>query len=136
MVFASVTFMFLFLPLVLAVHFVLPLGLAVATNLLAMGAFKYANFLAASVNSVLVPLLNRHVGYLPVHLPIGISFFTFHAMSYVIDIYRRDAAAQRSPTNIALYIAFFPQLIAGPIIRYHDVASQLVTRTITREGFA
>ena len=61
-------------------------------------------------------------------LPIGISFFTFHAISYVVDVYRRDATAQKSPVHAALYLLLFPQLIAGPIIRYRDIADQLARR--------
>jgi len=69
-------------------------------------------------------------------LPIGISFFTFHALSYVIDVYRRVVPAQRSLFNIGLYISLFSQLIAGPIIRYHDVANQLEQRSVSRGDFA
>ena len=69
-------------------------------------------------------------------LPIGISFFTFHAISYVVDVYRHDASAQKSPVHAALYLLLFPQLIAGPIIRYHDIADQLARRNVDLEGFA
>ena len=69
-------------------------------------------------------------------LPIGISFFTFHAISYVIDVYRRDATAQKSPVHAALYLLLFPQLIAGPIIRYRDIADQLARRVVTLDDFA
>src|SRR5207249_7929817 len=72
----------------------------------------------------------------PVHLPIGISFFTFHALSYLIDVARRRVRAQRSPIDFGLYITLFPQLIAGPIIRYHDIAAQLAARTVRRQRFA
>ena len=65
-------------------------------------------------------------------LPIGISFFTFHAISYVIDVYRRDATAQKSPVHAALYLLLFPQLIAGPIIRYRDIADQLARAASSR----
>ena len=64
-------------------------------------------------------------------LPLGISFFTFHAISYVIDVARRDATAQKSPGHAALYLLLFPQLIAGPIIRYRDIADQLARRTVS-----
>lgn len=105
-------------------------------NLLGLAFFKYANFLVDNLNNVLsifgIPSLE--IG--PVHLPIGISFFTFQAMSYVIDVYRKEAPAQKNPINIALYIALFPQLIAGPIVRYHDIAKQLVVRTIELPGIA
>jgi alginate O-acetyltransferase complex protein AlgI len=69
-------------------------------------------------------------------LPIGISFFTFHAISYVVDVYRGDATAQKSPVHAALYLLLFPQLIAGPIIRYRDIADQLAQRIVTADGFA
>ncbi len=69
-------------------------------------------------------------------LPIGISFFTFHAISYVVDVYRRDATAQKSPVHAALYLLLFPQLIAGPIIRYRDIADQLARRMVTIDDFA
>jgi alginate O-acetyltransferase complex protein AlgI len=71
-----------------------------------------------------------------VNLPIGISFFTFQAMSYVIDVYRGEGKPQRNPINFALYIAMFPQLIAGPIVRYRDIAAQLIERRVTLEGFS
>jgi len=71
-----------------------------------------------------------------IRLPIGISFFTFQAFSYVVDVYRRDTPVQRKLGDFALYVALFPQLIAGPIVRYKDVAQQLVERVVTREGFA
>ena len=69
-------------------------------------------------------------------MPLGISFFTFHGLSYVLDVYRGTAAPQRSPIVMGLYIAFFPQLVAGPIVRYHEIAAQLLHRTVTRDGFA
>src|SRR6185436_7364721 len=69
-------------------------------------------------------------------LPIGISFFTFHAISYVVDVHRRDAVAQKGPVEAALYLLLFPQLIAGPIIRYRDIAAQLGRRVVTSADFA
>src|SRR6202040_1042765 len=69
-------------------------------------------------------------------LTIGVSFFTFHAISYVVDVYRRDASAQKSPVHAALYLLLFPQLIAGPIIRYRDIADQLARRTVSLDDFA
>src|SRR5207245_9387244 len=68
--------------------------------------------------------------------PIGISFFTFHAISYVVDVYRGDAIAQKSPVHAALYLLLFPQLIAGPIIRYRDIADQLARRVVGLDDFA
>ena len=69
-------------------------------------------------------------------LPIGISFFTFHALSYLVDIYRGAARHLARPVDFALYIAFFPQLIAGPIVRFHEIRDQLVERTETVDAFA
>ena len=70
-----------------------------------------------------------------IHLPIGISFFTFQALSYVIDIYRRESPVQKNIINIALYISLFPQLIAGPIVRYHDIAGQIARRRTQFDDF-
>jgi len=105
------------------------LGLAVAVNLGLLGWFKYANFVTENLNTLLelagaAPLANA-----PVHLPLGISFFTFQALSYVIDVYRRQAPAQENVLDVALYISLFPQLIAGPIVRYGFIAGQLTGRT-------
>ncbi len=109
--------------------------LAIALNIGLLGAFKYANFLVDNVNRLLLALGLPGIELAPVHLPIGISFFTFQAMSYIIDVYRRQASVQRNPVNSALYIALFPQLIAGPIVRYHDIDRQIVRRRVTLDGF-
>src|SRR4029079_14194132 len=69
-------------------------------------------------------------------LPLGISFFTFHAISYVVDVYKRTASAQRDMREFALYILLFPQLIAGPIIRYRDIAAQLGSHPASMTDFA
>lgn len=111
-------------------------ALAVMFNIGLLLAYKYANFFAGSLNPLLAVVHLPLIQIKPVHLPLGISFFTFHALSYVIDVYRREAEAMRNPINYALYISFFPQSIAGPIVRYHDVAPQLVNRTVTLELFA
>jgi len=112
------------------------LTLAVVLNLSLLGYYKYGNFIADNINQFLealqLPLIDLH----PIRLPIGISFFTFQALSYIIDLYRRKIEPQRNFINLGLYIALFPQLIAGPIVRYHDIAGQLVERKVTREGFA
>jgi alginate O-acetyltransferase complex protein AlgI len=105
-------------------------GLAIATNLLLLGAFKYANFLVDLLNIGLSPV-GVSVSLAPIHLPIGISFFTFQAITYVVDIYRREAPVERNPFQVALYISLFPQLIAGPIVRYSEIASQLRERSAT-----
>lgn len=111
-------------------------GLAVAVNLAVLATFKYANFFADNVNSLFLALGLRPVIVPEVLLPIGISFFTFHAISYVVDVYRRNATAQKSPLQAALYLLLFPQLIAGPIIRYRDIAAQLARRTVLLDDFA
>jgi alginate O-acetyltransferase complex protein AlgI len=109
---------------------------AVAANLLLLGAMKYANFFVDNLNRLLALVHASPIELSPVHLPIGISFFTFHAISYVVDIYRRDTASQRNPLDLALYIALFPQLVAGPIIRYRDVADELTARTMRWRSFS
>ncbi len=112
------------------------LGLAVAFNIGLLSVFKYANFIVDNLNILLGSFELPTVALQPVHLPIGISFFTFQAMSYVIDIYRRDAVVQRNPADIGLYIALFPQLIAGPIVRFHDIAAQITHRRVRIQDFA
>jgi len=188
MVFSSVIFLFLFLPLVIAAYFTLPklawrnlllvfaslifyawgekfyfllmivsvfanygigvqmakegarpkfwCALAVVVNLGLLGFYKYGNFLVGNINALLsqghiAPLIVSNI-----HLPAGISFFTFHALSYVIDVYRKTVTPQKSVAKLALYFSFFPQLIAGPIVRYHDLEEQLSKRSVTLEDFA
>ena len=101
--------------------------LAVAANIAFLAYFKYFNFALENLffnNSSKVTLEQ----YAPDHLPLGISFFTFQALSYVIDVYRRTSPAQRNPLSLALFISSFPQMIAGPIIRYSDVQQQIEKR--------
>jgi len=112
------------------------LAFAIAANLVVLGIFKYANFFADNVNALLRLAGTAPIAVPRVLLPIGISFFTFHAISYVIDVHRRDATAQKSPVHAALYLLLFPQLIAGPIIRYRDIADQLARRVVTIDDFA
>jgi len=181
MVFASPIFLFLFLPLTLAAHFVLPrswrngvllvaslgfyawgeapylllvlfsvafnyilgtaisraaspsrrrgwLAVAVTGNLGLLAVFKYANFAVANVNALAPVLAITPLAVASIPLPLGISFFTFHAISYVVDVYKRNADAERNLPRFALYILLFPQLIAGPIIRWRDIAAQLRVR--------
>ena len=109
---------------------------AVATNLGLLGFFKYANFFVDNLNQVLPVLGLAPMDIGRVHLPIGISFFTFQALSYIIDLYRNETAVQRSLLNFALYKALFPQLIAGPIVRYRDVAREIEQRTVSLDDFA
>jgi D-alanyl-lipoteichoic acid acyltransferase DltB (MBOAT superfamily) len=93
-------------------------GLAVAANLIVLGYFKYYGFFIASLNDLMFDLgLERELPFLEIILPVGISFFTFQGISYIVDVYRRVIPATRSLTDLLLYISFFPQLVAGPIVR-------------------
>jgi alginate O-acetyltransferase complex protein AlgI len=113
----------------------LVLTLAVCVNLGFLIAFKYSNFLVQQLNFLLASLHVRPINLQPVHLPLGISFFTFHALSYVIDISRRKVSAG-NPLNFALYMTLFPHAIAGPIVRYGDIIAQIRERVVTSAGFA
>lgn len=104
----------------------------IAVNLGLLGWFKYSGFFVQSVNKMF------HADFFvpEIVLPLGISFYTFHAMSYVIDIYKEKEAVQKNPLDLALYIAFFPQLVAGPIVRYNTIASQIESRQETVSDFS
>ena len=96
----------------------LVLGAAVALHLGLLGVFKYLDFFVLSANQLARLLgLQHELPFIEILLPVGISFFTFHGISYVTDVYRGDAAVCRDPLDLALYMSFFPQLIAGPIVR-------------------
>jgi len=189
MVFSSVIFVFLFMPVVLLVHMLLPArfrnlfllaasllfyawgeveytlimlvsvtmnyvfgllvsrapdrkrslricGIAVAANLALLMWFKYANFAVENLNVLLGWAGREPLAWNPIHLPLGISFFTFQAMSYVVDVHRRQVPAAKRLVDVALYIALFPQLIAGPIVRYVDVAAQIISRRLSVAQFA
>ena len=189
MVFSSIVFLFLCLPIVLSVNLVLPralsntwlllaslffyawgeplyvwvmlgviglnfvfghlvgphaparwrgwgLALGITADLCILAAFKYANFIVDNLNVLLEAVHVQPIALAPVHLPIGISFFTFHCMSYVIDVYRGTARLQKNPLDLGLYISLFPQLIAGPIIRYEDVAEQLHDRHVNMHAYS
>ncbi len=112
------------------------LALAIAVDLAALVFFKYSNFLADNWNFALGNQIGRSVTLSQVYLPLGISFFSFHAISYVVDVYRRTSAARKNPLEVVLYFVFFPQLIAGPIIRYKDIAAQLSRHRATVDDFA
>lgn len=185
MVFSSVTFLFIFLPVLLALYFLAPpklrniimliaslifyawgepiyivlmvlsillnyvcgldihhkleapqkarrsLIFSIAANLLVLGFFKYYGFLMDSLNSI----LSVNIPYRKLGLPIGISFYTFQALSYLIDIYRKKARPQKNILYFAMYISMFPQLIAGPIVRYADIEQQLKQRTLSVRKF-
>lgn len=188
MVFSSLTFLFLFFPIVIGVYYLCPralrnlwllaasllfyawgepvyirlmvasilfnylCGLGVATlqkrekkgiakallilcvvgNIGALGVFKYADLLIGTINGI----AGSHLALLELALPIGISFYTFQALSYVIDVYRGTVAAQKNPITFGTYIALFPQLIAGPIVQYKTVEEQLSCRRETAAQFA
>ncbi len=102
------------------------LFIALAFNLLLLLYFKYAGFIAQNLVDIFGGEVSKDL--LPHHLPIGISFFTFHAISYLVDIYRGKSKAQRSFFALALYISFFPQLVAGPIVRYNFIEKYLTKR--------
>ena len=107
--------------------------ISIVINLALLGVFKYYDFFAGTLNS----LLGRGVfPTLGLTLPIGISFYTFQALSYVIDVYRRDARVQKNIAAFGTYVTLFPQLIAGPIVRYADVDDQLRERTHSLTLFA
>ena len=185
MVFSSMTFLFVFLPLLLAAYYLLPararawrngvllafslffyayggppflllmlLSIAVnytgalwaapgrrhpraamvlttAVDLALLGWFKYAGFLFSNLARVWTGLPVPEIT-----LPIGISFFTFQGLSYVLDVYRGEAQPQRNPLHVALYISLFPQLVAGPIVRYTTVAEEILTRRETVSDFS
>ncbi|MEM7372838.1 MAG: MBOAT family O-acyltransferase [Bacteroidota bacterium] len=109
------------------------LGVGIGINLTILATFKYADFFISNLN-----ILGEYVQLSPIAkpnlaLPIGISFYTFQAISYLIDLYRREVQVQKNVFRLALYISLFPQLIAGPIVRYKDLEFSLKSRVITTE---
>ena len=192
MVFSSNAFLFLFLPLFLAVYYLTPnrgrlrnwvvlsgsyvfyawwrfdflilfagitlwnylIGLAIARNgvktvrsrrwlalgttldLCTLGYFKYANFGVASLDALLAGAGVEPFQMTPVLLPIGISFYVFESISYIMDVYRGDTRPTRHPVDFATFVALFPHLIAGPVFRYKDLADQFVERSHTVEKFS
>lgn len=106
--------------------------ISIIINLALLFFYKYTGFFVASINNV----FNLNIDVPVIHLPIGISFFTFQAMSYVIDVYRGDTPVQKRLSSILLYISFFPQLIAGPIVKYHDIEKQIDNREVNFENYA
>ena len=107
------------------------IALDVAFNLGILFVFKYLNF----TNSIFGSIFGKSLPIPEIALPIGISFFTFQAMSYVIDVYRGKGQAQKNILNVGLYISLFPQLIAGPIVRYETVADEILNRKETVDDF-
>lgn len=112
------------------------LTLGIIINIGLLISFKYANFIVDNINSLLLIVKIYPIHLSPVHLPLGISFFTFQAISYIVDVYRKEVKAQNNIFNLALYISLFPQLIAGPIVRYHDIATQILNRTHSIDQFS
>jgi alginate O-acetyltransferase complex protein AlgI len=108
------------------------LTLAVGSGLAALAVFKYADFALENLNA----LTGMSIPLLKLALPIGISFYTFQSISYAVDVYRGDTKAQRNIVDFGAYVALFPQLIAGPIVRYVDIARELENRKESREDVA
>ena len=107
------------------------LALAIVVNLAILGFFKYADFAINTVNSI----LGTSINIMELPLPIGISFYTFQAMSYLIDLYKDEVSPQRNFINFAAYIALFPQLVAGPIVRLQTVERSFIYREHTLDDF-
>jgi alginate O-acetyltransferase complex protein AlgI len=105
--------------------------LGITLNLILLTFYKYINFLVYNLNLSLAWLHFPSIAMDNIAAPLGISFFTFHALSYLIDTYRYEAAPQRNPLKLALYLAVFPKIMAGPILRYHDAENQLGERLAT-----
>ena len=106
---------------------------ALAANLLVLGFYKYQGFLAENINRAIG---EEFIAELNLALPIGISFFTLQAITYVVDVYRGEVKVQKNPLYLGMHIAMFPQLVAGPIVRYADIEHEIDNRRATLEGFA
>lgn len=107
-------------------------ALSITGNLLLLGAFKYSGFFVENINA----LLDINLNVPRFSLPIGISFYTFQTISYVVDVYRGEVKAQRSPFKFMLFVSLFHQLVAGPIVRYSDIAAEIEHREVTATGFS
>jgi alginate O-acetyltransferase complex protein AlgI len=107
------------------------LVLSAFSNLVILAYYKYMNFFIENINY----LFNLDINITKIIMPIGISFYTFQGLSYVIDVYRKDGRVQKNPLNVALYISLFPQLIAGPIVRYETVDGQISNRSVDLDKF-
>ncbi len=110
----------------------LMLVLSVVIDIGLLSVFKYTDFIITNVNAI----FGANFDLLNIALPIGISFYTFQAMSYTIDVYRNDVRVQKNLIDFGMYITMFPQLIAGPIVRYADVQDQLADRSVTTADFS
>ncbi|MGM7634126.1 MBOAT family O-acyltransferase [Bacillus sp. Hm123] len=112
-------------------HSLIILWIGILLNLSIFGYYKYSGFIIENINGLFHT--SFEIAELP--LPIGISFYTFQAISYLIDVYRKDTEAQKNLINLSLYISLFPQLVAGPIVRYKEINEQLKYRVHTMDGF-
>lgn len=110
--------------------------LSISGNLGLLAYFKYSNFIIENLNEVFVLWHREPIGWERIVLPVGISFYTFQTMSYTIDVYRRVVPPARSFWDFACYVSLFPQLVAGPIVRYRTLADQLVEREHSMEKFS
>jgi len=117
-----------------AARYILAFGLVI--NLSVLATFKYLNFIVFNLNQLFSSLHLDPLHQTSIALPIGISFFTFHSISYIIDVYRNRVTAQTNLINHSLYITLFPQLIAGPIVRYSDISEQIKERKVNLAKFA
>ncbi|MBL0339793.1 MAG: MBOAT family protein [Bacteroidetes bacterium] len=112
-----------------------PVVVGLILNLLILGVFKYASFVIENINFVLAHLELSPLKMVHIKLPVGISFYTFHAISYLLDVHRRQYKPQKSYVDLALYVCLFPQLVAGPIVRYKDIVLQLKDRYLSSHKF-
>ncbi|UKI40871.1 MAG: hypothetical protein L6V95_12245 [Candidatus Melainabacteria bacterium] len=103
--------------------------LTIIINLSFLIYFKYFNFIFETINNI----LNTHIDMLQIIMPLGISFYTFQSISYIVDVYRSETKAQKDIYKLALFICLFPQLIADSIVKYHDVNDQIENRAVTFE---
>ncbi len=113
----------------------IPITVGITINILVLIIYKYLSFIIGSVNELLLVFSSFQIQQVKVNLPAGISFYTFHILSYLIDVNRKQFKPQQSFVDLALYICLFPQLIAGPIVRYKDVAKQIIGRILTSNLF-
>ncbi|MEA3510732.1 MAG: MBOAT family protein, partial [Actinomycetota bacterium] len=114
------------------------LGVAgsVGVNLALLGYFKYANFFVEQFNTFGQRFGFEQIAWTSIILPIGISFYTFQSMSYTLDLSRGRAERVRNPVDFAVYVTMFPQLVAGPIVRFHEISAQLINRSLSLDRFA
>ncbi len=110
-------------------------SVGVGLNLLALAYFKYANFGIGTINNLMQNLGWQPLAWTNILLPIGLSFYIFHAISYIVDVHRHDAPPAQNPIDFAAFIALFPHLVAGPVLRYHLLAEQFKNRSHTTQKF-